>query len=77
MEGVCQQIQALANAYQLRPIFGVTYTREHNEKTLEAGDNDNQLDNEASEVEEKPLRVDAFAVRSHDQCLWSVGCQTA
>jgi len=62
LEGISSQIQALANAYQLQPIFGVTYSRENNDQSSECVQ-DSQLDSvdKTGEIEETPLRVDAFA----------------
>jgi len=80
LEGISTQIQALANAYQLQPIFGVTYSRwanfryricnhiqpsysrENNDQSSECVQ-DSQLDSvdKTGEIEETPLRVDAFA----------------
>jgi len=62
LEPTCKQIQAMASAYQLQPIFGVQYQRDAVELTHSRVDQKTSADEEEIEVDDKPTRIDAFAV---------------
>lgn len=64
LEYTCKTIQALLNAFQSSPIFGIQYIREEGSSRL-SGDtleNIGAQETEEQEPNEKPLRLDAFAV---------------
>ena len=66
LEQTCKAIQALLSAFQSAPIFGVQFSRQ-DAAAASSAQTDVPIvprEMEEQEPEEKPLRVDAYAVNS-------------
>ncbi|KAI1721256.1 bardet-Biedl syndrome 5 protein [Ditylenchus destructor] len=67
LETVCRAIQALHSAFQKSPTFGVQFTRDHVDLSNEIyAPTSSDVHDQEEEIEEKPLRIDAFAAYFSD-----------
>ncbi|KAH7700687.1 Bardet-Biedl syndrome 5-like protein [Aphelenchoides avenae] len=64
LETVCKSIQALHSAYVASPIFGVQFSKEKAEPEPEP--EESAAIQEDAEIEDKPMRIDAFAAYFSD-----------
>uniref|UniRef100_A0A0N5BJF3 Bardet-Biedl syndrome 5 protein homolog n=1 Tax=Strongyloides papillosus TaxID=174720 RepID=A0A0N5BJF3_STREA len=71
LENISKSIQVLHKAYVNKPIFGVQYKKDRPQTPQSAIENEEIID-EMKEIDEKPLRMDAFAAYFSDGVIKNV-----
>uniref|UniRef100_A0A0N4ZWT7 Bardet-Biedl syndrome 5 protein homolog n=1 Tax=Parastrongyloides trichosuri TaxID=131310 RepID=A0A0N4ZWT7_PARTI len=65
LENIAKTIQVLHKTYATKPIFGVQYAKDRPQSPTSAVEAE-ELNEEESEIDDKPLRMDAFAAYFSD-----------